>query len=229
MITCVPCFCSHSHRSRSEVLNLFQMEVKPFGYNSQFCHILGRTSGVTAYEVWYNLLAQVMLRIYAVEYLLESFKLLKRRFAHDVKHFVACVFRCYLQSSAHVFNYQLAGVFLSAFVYSLVFAFVQKQVVSHTAANKALFDSWKCIYGMIDVQQWSVVCIQIGAYLGMNARRTFEPAAHTIVLSPHGIHVGRRASKVAQITLEIWHFCYSFHLLQDTILASAYDEFTLVG
>ena len=119
--------------------------------------------------------------------------------------------------------------FLSAFVYSRVFTFVQKQVVSHTAANKALFDSWKCIYGMIDVQQWSVVCIQIRAYLGMNARRAFAPAAQIFVFSSHGIHVGRRTSKVAQISLEIRHFSYSFYLLQDTFLASTYDEFTLVG
>ena len=97
MITCVPGFGSNCHWSRGEILNLFQMEVKPFGYNSQFCHVLGRTSRVAAYEVWYDLLTQIVLGINTVEYFLESFELFEWRFAHDVKYSITGMLRRYFQ------------------------------------------------------------------------------------------------------------------------------------
>ena len=75
-------------------------------------------------EVRYYLLAEVLLLVNSVEYLLEFIELAERRFPHDVKHTVAGVFRSYLQASAHMLGYQLAGVFLRASVDGRIITFM---------------------------------------------------------------------------------------------------------
>ena len=50
MVACVPGFGGYGHGSGGEVLYLFQMEVKLFGDDCQFCHVLCRAAWVTADE-----------------------------------------------------------------------------------------------------------------------------------------------------------------------------------
>ena len=69
--------------------------------------------------------------------------------------------RCYLQSAAHVFGNQFAGIFPCCLVYLLVLALVQEQVVAHTTTDEALLDAWQGIYGMVNLQQLAVVGIQV--------------------------------------------------------------------
>ena len=70
--------------------------------------------------------------------------------------------------------------------------------------------------------------IQVGAYLGVDARRAFAFPADGLIPSLHAVHIGRRASQIAQITLEVWQLRDGFHLFQNALLAAAYDEFALV-
>lgn len=53
------------------------MEIKPFGYDSKFCHVFLFTSRVAAYEVGDYLLTEVFFAVDAVEDALELLKLLK--------------------------------------------------------------------------------------------------------------------------------------------------------
>ena len=123
---------------------------------------------------------------------------------------------------------ELAGIFLRTFVSVRVLALVQQQVIAYTAANEGLLDAGQGIYGMIDVEQRTVVRIQVGAYLGVDARRAFAFPADGLIPSLHAVHIGRRASQIAQITLEVWQLRDGFHLFQNALLAAAYDEFALV-
>lgn len=104
--------------------------------------------------------------------------------------------RCYLQATADMAGNELAGIFLRTFVSVRVLALVQQQVIAYTAADERLLDAGQGIYGMIDVKQRTVVCIQIGAYLGVDARRTLTFPADGLIPSLHAVHIGRRASQV---------------------------------
>ena len=102
--------------------------------------------------------------------------------------------RCYLQATADMAGNELAGIFLRTFVSVRVLALVQQQVIAYTAANEGLLDAGQGIYGMIDVEQRTVVRIQVGAYLGLYARRAFAFPADGLIPSLHAVHIGRRAS-----------------------------------
>ena len=92
--------------------------------------------------------------------------------------------RCYLQATADMAGNELAGIFLRTFVSVRVLALVQQQVIAYTAANEGLLDAGQGIYGMIDVEQRTVVRIQVGAYLGVDARRAFAFPADGLIPVP---------------------------------------------
>ena len=73
--------------------------------------------------------------------------------------------RCYLQATADMAGNEFAGIFLRTFVSVRVLALVQQQVIAYTAANEGLLEAGQGIYGMIDVEQRTVVRIQVGACL----------------------------------------------------------------
>ena len=137
--------------------------------------------------------------------------------------------RCYLQATADMAGNELAGIFLRTFVSVRVLALVQQQVIAYTAANEGLLDAGQGIYGMIDVEQRTVVRIQVGAYHGVDARRAFAFPADGLIPSLHAVHIGRRASQIAQITLEVWQLRDGFHLFQNALLAAAYDGALVCG
>ena len=196
MIACIPCLCSYSHRSRSKVLYLLQVEIQPFGDNGKFSHIFFSTSRVTADEIRNDLLTQVQLLIYSVEDTFEAIELFKRRFTHDIKHTVAGMFRSHFQASTYMTCYQLPSVFRCTLVYFRILALVQQQIISDTASDKTLFNLRERIDSMINIQQRAMIGIQVRTYLRMDTRRAFAPAAHTFVTSVHAIHVCRRSSQI---------------------------------
>ena len=49
---------------------------------------------------------------------------------------------------------------------------------------------------MVDIEQGRVVGVEILAYVGMDAGRTFALVAKVKILAVHGVHVGRRTAKV---------------------------------
>ena len=105
MESCIPCLRADCHRRGREVLHLLQMEVEPLGLHGELRHVLFVAAGVAAYEVWYDLLVQLFLLVYPVEYSLELSELFERWFAHESEHVVGCVFGRHLESSAHMAAY----------------------------------------------------------------------------------------------------------------------------
>lgn len=82
---------------------------------------------------------------------------------------------------------------------------------------------------MVDVEQGAVVGIQVGTHLGMDARGPFALAAQLLVSALHAVHVGAGSAQVAQVALEVGQLHDSLHLTQDAFLATAHDEFALMG
>lgn len=108
---------------------------------------------------------------------------------------------------------QFACVGRRTLVYRRILAFVQQQVVSYPTADEALLDTGQGIYGMVDVQQRTMVGIQVRAYLRVDARRALAALAEGLVFSVHAVHVGRRSTQVTQVAFEIRHFRDGFYFL----------------
>ena len=82
-----------------------------FGLYGQFRHVLCPASRVTADEVRNELQVEMLLLAYPVKDLLELDEKSERRFAHQFQHVVTGMFRCHLQSSAHMMDDELARIF----------------------------------------------------------------------------------------------------------------------
>ena len=53
-----------------------------------------------------------------------------------------------------------------------------------------------------------MVGVEVTAWRGMKTRRAEAFPALVSIPAPHGIHIGRRATKVTDITLEVGHACH---------------------
>ena len=115
---------------------------------------------------------------------------------------------------------QFTGVFSIGSVYLFVASVVQQQIVAHTATNKTLLDAREGIHRAVDVEQLTMVCIQIFAHIRMNAGRAFALMTDVEVFAMHGIHVGTGSSQIAQIPLEIRHLNDGIHFFQNTFLTA---------
>ena len=122
----VPCFCGNSHRGRSEVLHLLQMEVKVLCEHRQLRHILFLATWVRRNEVRYNLLSHILFTINAVKNLLKSIELLERWLTHKFQYSVRSVLRSHFQSTTDVACYQFTSILFSSFIALLILTFVQQ-------------------------------------------------------------------------------------------------------
>ena len=86
---CVPHLAADGHRGGSEILNLFQAEVKSLGDDGQFRHVLSRSSRMAADEIWNQLLAKMVVAVDFVEQLLEFVEEGERRLPHQLEHLLA--------------------------------------------------------------------------------------------------------------------------------------------
>ena len=82
---------------------------------------------------------------------------------------------------------------------------MQNEVVADTTSDEALLDSFDRIYSVIDVEQGTVVGIQVGADLRVDARGFLASLANLEVLSVHAVHIGTWTSQVADVTAEVGH------------------------
>ena len=73
---------------------------------------------------------------------------------------------------------------------------VVKQIVPYTARHEGLLHPLHLTYAAVERQQTRVVVVQIGATLGMQARRTAATPAQLLVAPAHAVHVGRRRPDV---------------------------------
>ena len=184
---------------------------------------------MTADKVRDDLLAEAGLPVNTIENVFKLPELPERGFTHQLKHTIRRVLRSNLQPAAYMTRNQFTGVFGIHLVDTLVFCIMQKQVVTHPAADIAPLDARQSVYGMVNVQQSRVVGIQVRAYFRMDARRTLAPLARLQVFPLHAVHVGRRAAQVGKITLEIGHFRDLPDFFENTFLAAVDDELALMG
>ena len=97
---------------------------------------------------------------------------------------------------------QFAGVLACRPVQVLVLPVVQKHVIPHTAAYVTTLYARHGVYGTVDVQERTVVAVQVGAYLRMYARGAAALLAGLQVLALHHVHVCAGSSQVALKTLD---------------------------
>ena len=74
-----------------------------------------------------------------------------------------------------------------------------------------------------------MVSVQVRADFRMDARRTFAATAKSRIFSTHLVHVGRGTSQITQIPFEVGHFSDGFYFLENTFLASADNELSLMS
>ena len=142
----------------------------------------------------------------------ELIELLKRRLAHQSQHALAGVFGCHFQSSAHMFADQFTRIFHRGLVARLVLTAMQQQVVTYTTTDETLLDTLQGVYGMIDIQQFLMVGVEVGANLRMDTTGTLALLAGIEILAMHAVHIGRGSSQIGEITFEIRHLYHLLHL-----------------
>ena len=182
----VPHLGADSHWGGGEVLNLLQLEIEALRDEGETCHIFFMAPGVAADEVGDYLLAQSFTTVNVIKNLLEFLELL----AHKAKDCRAGVFGSHLQTPADMAANQFTGVGFFGLVRGLVAAAVQKEVITHTTADKRLRYARQTVHGMVNVEQFAGVSVKIGAYLGMNARWALAACTRLGILARHAIHVG---------------------------------------
>jgi len=225
----VPGFGGVGHRRGGEVLHLFQVEVEALGDDGQLGHVLLAAAGVGGDEVGDDLLVKVLLAVDAVELALEVVELLEGRLAHEVEHTVAGVLRCHLQSSAYMTGDKLPCVFLGRTVGLLVLAAVEKQVIAHTAAYEAALDARHGVYGVVDVEQSTVIGVEVRTDLRMDTTGTTAFLTSIEVAAVHTIHIGRGSAEVGEVALEVGHRDHLTNLFHNTLFRSAGDKLALMG
>ena len=82
---------------------------------------------------------------------------------------------------------------------------------------------------MVYVEQFLMAGVQIGAYLRVYAAWPFTVFAGFCVASVHAVHVGRRSSQIAEVSLEVGHLTYLSHLFENALLGAAYHKLALMG
>lgn len=117
-------------------------------------------------------------------------------------------------------TYQFLVVLGIGFVYLGVTTAVHRQVVAHSAANERLLHLWQRIHAVVDVEQRTMVVVEVGARLGVKARGTGAALASLQVVTVHGVHVGAGTTQVADVAFEILHLGHLLHLTHYRLLAA---------
>ena len=100
------------------------MEVESLGNYCQLRHILFMTARMRTDEVWNDLLVETFFLVDLVEDAFEFVEEIERWFAHEFQYLWTGMFRCHLQSAAHVLGNQFTGVFPCRLIHLLVLALV---------------------------------------------------------------------------------------------------------
>ena len=164
MVACVPCFGGYCHGCGCEVLHLFEVEVERFGDDGEFCHIGCGTARMTADEVGYELLAQVMALACIVEDALEVVEESEGWFAHDGEDCIGSMLGCHLEASADMTSDEFFGILTVDAVDALITCVVKQEVVTYATTYKTFLYGFNCIYCMVYVEQLTMVGVEILAY-----------------------------------------------------------------
>ena len=124
---------------------------------------------------------------------------------------------------------ELARIVASGFIQFGILVRVQEQVIAHATPDERLLDARQGIHGPVNVEQRTMVGIQIGTYGRMDAGGTFALVAQVFVPPFHAVHICTGAAQIAQIALEIGKLLDGLHLAQDAFLGAADDELALMG
>ena len=106
---------------------------------------------------------------------------------------------------------------------------MEQQVVAHAAADEAFLHAGQGVDSPIEVEQLLMAGVEVRTYLRMDAAGALAVFTGLQVAAVHAVHIGRRASEVAQVALEVFHLYDLLHLAQDAFFRAAGNEFALVG
>ena len=219
----------YGERCGGEVLHLLQLEVQVLGLDGQFGHVLCMATGMAADEIGYYLLIEAFPATDVIKDFLELVEQAEGGLAHDIQHVVRGVLGSYFESAAYVVADEFSGVFAGCPVKGFVLPVMQQKVISDAAADEALLDIGYAVHLTIDFQQGTVVAVQVGAYLGMDAGGAFAYGADFGVFAVHHVHIGTGAAQVTEVAFEVGQLGYLPYLPKDALLGPAHDEFALVG
>ena len=126
-----------------------------------------------------------------------------------------------------VYN-EFARIFFGVLAEFGVFVGVEEKVVAHATSYEAFLYFGQRINRFVDVEQGLVVCIEVGAYSGTDARGAFAATAYVAVFAVHHVHVGRRTAEVGEVAFESRHLYHLFHFAHDALFGATHDEFSLM-
>ena len=183
---------------------------------------------MTADEIGDDLLSQVCTLTDAVEDGFEAMELLERWLAHELQHMRFGVLGSNFQSSAHVVRDEFLRIFSCRTVQRFVLVVVEQKVVSYTTSDETLLHARHFVHSPIDVEQGTMVAVQVGTDARMDARRSLALSTQVLVLASHLIHIRRRTTKVADVTAEVGHLGDGLYLPEYALLRTTCDELTLM-
>lgn len=208
------------HGRGGEVLHLLEVEIQFLGEHGQLGHVFLMAAGVRRDEVGNELLAQLVTLVHTVEDGFETTELLKRRFAHNRQNRVAGVLGRHFEPARDVEANQLLVELGIHLVDGRVAGVVHRQVIAHSAADERFLHLGQGIHAVVNVEQGTVIGVEVGAGLGMQARRATAQFAALQIASVHAIHVGAGSAQVADVALEVGHACDLLYLAHDGLLAA---------
>ena len=124
------------------------------------------------------------------------------------------------ETAGDMMGYQFLHIGMGSLVQIVICIPVQEQVVADTATDKRTLDFRHSVHFFVYIQQRCVICIQILADDRRDARRFLALGADIRILPFHPVHVGRRATEVAQVSFEVRHSGDLFHFFQYGLFTS---------
>ena len=112
------------------------------------------------------------------------------------------MFGRHFQSSADMPADQFPRILLGCLIRRFILAAIDQQIIADTAADETALDARQTVYGMIHIEQFAVVRIEVRTYLRMNATGPATLLTCFEITTMHAIHIGRRAAESERYPLK---------------------------
>ena len=173
-------------------------------------------------EVGNELVFEPCLPTDGIESALGLKKEFERWFTHQRQDFRTCVLRCYFKSSADVVEHHMAEIIPAAVLFG-------EKVAADSAADIDMLNAGHGQDFLVEGHQRAMVGVEVGADGGLDAAVAGAAAAQLLVFARHAVHVGRRAAKVGDDSVEVLTLGEDFHLLDNGAFGTAGYLLALVG
>ena len=208
-----------SQRGGVEVLDLLRLDIFPLQVLGQLNHVLQRTAGVAADEVFHNLLGLSGLFGGFLEPLHKPAIGVGGWLSHQPQDGGGNVFRGNFQASAHMVGGQLGD--------EAARLLGEGEVEPDAAGDKDVVHFGEFSRRPQEFELRAGIGFQVGTKLRGEATGAFAIGA--LASAPGSVHVCRGAAKVAHGSMEVGCGGQGFDLGEDVVAAPRNDGFALVG